>query len=367
MAPPSTDLDFSRSELLSSHDYAEPLRADGRTCHGGFDEAGNYVSPRTLHRAPAIAAWADRHRSTFGTEPLDMPLERWPENFPNVEQSKVLLRNGVREPVIASLTRIGTVEGFGAFLRYTTVPELSACFDDDIAGTATAHLDGGLIEAHARDEAGHGDVAGHKEMWFAARDIAFEHPATEDQTSIMLERMGIVGANGSVSRSLVPPRRLPDAFDHDLELLIDRMVRLMLIEIQAFHTFAWAEALLSDTGLVAGDGEAARLVSYIRADETPHVEYLRTSLTEMRDRTFRLTDGTTLPGTDVISAIWDPALEDNLTTRRAEFITMMGRELEHATESRSDQDDLLAQICSLGSIRRTAPGVWTDAEQALSA
>ena len=33
---------------------------------------------------------------------------------------------------------------------------------------------------------------------------------------------------------------------------------------------------------VDGDGEAARIVSYIRADETPHVEYLRTALTEMR-------------------------------------------------------------------------------------
>ncbi len=42
----------------------------------------------------------------------------------------------------------------------------------------------------------------------------------------------------------------------------------------------------SDTDLVAGDGEAGRLVSYVRADETPHVEYLRTVLSEMRDRTF---------------------------------------------------------------------------------
>ena len=27
-------------------------------------------------------------------------------------------------------------------------------------------------------------------------------------------------------------------------------------------------------------------MSYVRADETPHVDYLRTALTEMRDRTF---------------------------------------------------------------------------------
>ena len=68
---------------------------------------------------------------------------------------------------------------------------------------------------------------------------------------------------------------LPDDIDFDLESLIERMIRLLLIEISAFHMFAWAEEVLSDPDLVAGDGEAARLVSYIRADETPHVEYLR--------------------------------------------------------------------------------------------
>ena len=64
------------------------------------------------------------------------------------------------------------------------------------------------------------------------------------------------------------------------------MIRVLLIEIQAFHTFAWAEEWLADPDLVAGDGQAAELVAYIRADETPHVEYLKTALTEMRDRTW---------------------------------------------------------------------------------
>ena len=39
------------------------------------------------------------------------------------------------------------------------------------------------------------------------------------------------------------------------------MIRVLFIEISAFHTFAWAEEWMSDTELVAGDGEAARLVS----------------------------------------------------------------------------------------------------------
>ena len=69
-------------------------------------------------------------------------------------------------------------------------------------------------------------------------------------------------------------------------MMVSLMVRVLFIEISAFHTFAWAEEWMSDTELVAGDGEAARLVSYIRADETPHVGYLRTALSEMRDRTW---------------------------------------------------------------------------------
>ena len=131
---------------------------------------------------------------------------------------------------------------------------------------------------------GYGAEGGHKQMWFAARDIAFEQPTTEDETERMLQRLGITTGGGG---STAPPRLFPDDVAVELELLIERMVRLLLIEVSAYHTFAWAEELLADRELVAGDGEAAKLVSYIRTDESPHVEYLRTTLSEMRDRTLR--------------------------------------------------------------------------------
>ena len=83
------------------------------------------------------------------------------------------------------------------------------------------------------------------------------------------------------------------------------MIGLLFIEVSAFHTFAWAEAVLSDTDLVAGDGEAARLVACIRTDETPHVDYLRTALTEMRDRTFVGESGRKIAGAEVIATLWD--------------------------------------------------------------
>ena len=77
-------IDYTADELLASHDYAEPLFAGGVRCHGGFADDGTYVSPRTKHRVPAIEAWQQQHRDQFGTELLGLPLDTWPESYPNV-------------------------------------------------------------------------------------------------------------------------------------------------------------------------------------------------------------------------------------------------------------------------------------------
>ena len=153
-------------------------------------------------------------------------------------------------------------------------------------------------------------------MWYAARDVAFENPVTEDQRALMLERHGNRAAGQRrqdrrrrpAGRRRWPTATWPDDVDFDLESLIARMVRLLLIEISAFHTFAWAEELLADPDLVAGDGEGARLVSYIRADETPHVDYLRTALSELHDRTIAGEGGRKHAGADLVGATWDRAL-----------------------------------------------------------
>ena len=117
----------------------------------------------------------------------------------------------MRDPTISALTRIGTVEGFGGMLRVLPVPDFQKSFDEDIAGTAVAHIDDGLFEAHARDEAGHGDQAGHNTMWFVARDIAFEDPVTEDQTARMLARMGVGQRDPQQRGAGRPPRGGPGA------------------------------------------------------------------------------------------------------------------------------------------------------------
>ncbi len=356
---------FSEHELLASHDYAEPLVAGGVRCHGGFDASGNYVSPRTRNRVPAIEAWEAQRVEQFATPRLDVALDMWPEHYPNVAQAHFLIESGIPEPIISTLTRIGTVEGFGSMIRHSVIPDLQRALDEDVRGTAMAHLGGGLYEAHARDEAGYGDEAGHSHMWFAARDIAFEQPVTADETALMLERMGIStpGSGGKVDvtrmrAQALAARLLDDDIDFDLESLITRMIRLLLIEISAFHAFAWAEEVLADRDLVAGDGEAATLVSYIRADETPHVAYLKTVLSEMRDRTFVGTSGRRHPGTDVIGRIWDRALDMSLGAGRAEGMETAWLEVAHAVEGHSDHADLMEQFNTLGSSRRDPDGTW---------
>lgn len=364
-------VEFTETELLMDHEFAEPLFANGERCHGGFDDEGAYVSPRTRFRAPAIEAWEEHRLEQAGTAPLEIPLDTWPQNFPNIEQSKFLIRKGAPEPTISALTRIGTIEGFGAMLRYITLPPMQPLFTDSIAGTATDHIRKGLFEAHARDEAGFEEEAGHNKMWFAARDIAFENPVTEDQTQLMLQRMGIGGAPGGPPPDLAKMRAeamanriLPDDIDFDFESMLNRMISLLFIEISAFHGFIWAEGVLGDTDVCAGDGEAARIVSYIRADETPHVAYLRVALSEMRDRTWVGADGRTYDGAEMIGRLWDKQLADSRFLRRGENLRLAIREIEHALDGRADKDDVLEEMFSLGTVTPLPDGGFVEKDRA---
>ncbi|HEY3725318.1 MAG TPA: hypothetical protein VGN59_18335 [Acidimicrobiia bacterium] len=343
---------WTETELLEGDPVAEPLVLAGYRCHGGFDADGTYRSPRTRFRAPAIDDWQRSHAEQFGTELLDVPLERWPASYPTVSQSRYLLEQGVREPVVMALTRIGTVEGFGAMIRHAAVPDRQQFFADSIAGTAIEHLDRGLFEAHARDEAGWDEEAGHRHMWFAVRDLAFEHPVTEDQTEEMLQRMGI-GSGGPAptpaeARARMLAARQLDDVDPALEAMIRRMIGILLIEISAHHVFAWAEELLADADLVAGDGDAARLVSYIRQDEAPHVAYLATALTEMRDRTFVGESGRRIPGTEVIGPLWASGLEESLGAGREQNRRLRIREVEQALDGHGRRDEILEGFHALG-------------------
>src|ERR1700685_3931772 len=90
----SQQLDFTQDELLTSESPAEPLVVSGTLCHGGFRSDGGYFSPRTAVRTSAIKAWQEHHRTLFGTELLDAPIDTWPTAYPNLAQGRHLLANG---------------------------------------------------------------------------------------------------------------------------------------------------------------------------------------------------------------------------------------------------------------------------------
>jgi hypothetical protein len=137
-------------------------------------------------------------------------------------------------------------------------------------------------------------------------------------------------------------------------------VRLLFIELAAYRTFAWAEEVLSDVDLVAGDGEAARLVSYIRADERPHVEYLRTVLSEMRDRTLIGASGKRYSGKEIIGMLWERALAQSLGQSRRENRAMQLRAIGADLEGHPRREAILEELHLLGDIRPTADGEWVS-------
>ena len=266
---------FSAEELLSSRDYSQPLIANGVRCHGGFDADGRYGSPRTLHRGPAIEAWQGQ-LARDGHPLIEIPASLMPPQYPSVSQAKLLLRNGVRDPIVRALTIISIVEGFGAMIRDVHVPDLRALFVEPLDGTALAHLEHGLFEAHARDESGYRDEGGHKQMWEAARDAALESPKIPGD--VLMRLMGRRGRGGR------PEAAFPE-IGEELERMLGFMSNVLVVEVLAEGTFEWGIDVLSDPEVSAAPEVAGGMVSNIQVDEKPHVEYLRTALSEARART----------------------------------------------------------------------------------
>jgi hypothetical protein len=324
---PATDrVTYAADDLLTSDAGLAPLVANGVRCHGGFDADGHYRSPRTRHRGPAIEAW-QAQVVRGGTPLLELAPELLPPQYPNVAQSKVLLKAGVREPVVRALTTIAIVEGFGAVIRDVKVPALRSLLVEPIEGTALAHLDHGLFEAHARDEAGHRDEGGHKQMWEAARDLAFESPRIPGD--VLMRLMGRRG--GGPARTRAYPE-----LDETLEAMLSAMVNVFVVEIFAARTFDWGEQLLSDPEVSAEPQRAGDMVRFIRSDERPHVEYLRAALSEVRARTLRGADGATLSGREVVDRLMHRTLR-TLTT---------SRQRDQRTDTRAA---LLEEITKLGA------------------
>jgi hypothetical protein len=322
--PTAGRLDYTREEILAGHAVDEPLVADGVLCHGGF-LAGSYVSPRMLNRWPAIQAWQQRLRDAR-LPLLDLPRAYVPPHYPSYEQSRYLLEEGIVDPIARSLTIISIVEGFGARIRDLPLPDLRATFVEDIDGTAIAHLSGGLFEAHARDEAGHRREGGHKQMWEAARDLGLDKPELP----------------GDVLLRMMSGRRRPERRRQFTELpaivedMVGFMAGVLIIEIVAEGVFEWAKQLLGDPEVCRNTDAARAMVAHVQQDEKPHVEYLRTALSEMRGRTFVGADGKSrIAGDLVIDRIFELGLRGVVSTRPREDRERLREEIHAAIEDQA--------------------------------
>src|SRR5690606_12134453 len=111
----------------------------------------------------------------------------------------------------------------------------------------------------------------------------------------------------------------------------------------------------------AGEGEGGRLVSYIRADETPHVDYLRTALSELRDRTIVGEGGRRHTGATLVGQLWERGLAQSVGPNRRQALETTWREVRHAVGDRPGAADLLARFDQLGSVRRRDDGTWVEA------
>lgn len=333
--------DYSFEELLDDGQYAEPLIANGVRCHGGFDEDGRYRSPRTRHRLPAIATWQAALQESGG-ELLEISKALIPPQYPNVDQATLLCRHGVRDPVVRALTVISVVEGFGAVIRDVKLPDFDRSLVEPIEGTALAHLGQGLFEAHARDEAGWGEQGGHKQMWEAARDLAFENPKIPQDVL-----MRIMGGGGRRARKR---ERLFPQIDETLESMIMMLSNVLLVEIFAEQVFSWGHAVLSNPEISAEPDRASAMVSYIQSDENPHVEYLRVALSELAGRTIRTVDDKTLPGREVVFGMLHALLSQMTRTRPEEQKDQAQESLHAALQGLENRQSIEEEFRSLETV-----------------
>ncbi|HEY1561899.1 MAG TPA: hypothetical protein VGF71_13605 [Caulobacteraceae bacterium] len=298
-APVKSPLRYSRDDLMASHPYARPHEEAGYRLHGGFLADGTYVSPRTLVRTPAVAAWAQALEAR-GWPVIDASVELMKRpGFPNFEQQRLLIGEGLGQTFWDSLTVTGIIEARGRGLCDLPAPDFSQRIVDDLSDTATGHLGKGLLYAHGADEGGDPARPGegaHDAMWFAARDLAFGKDAWP-----------LAGAPDSIARE-TPGREMPDLTE-GMEQFVKFLMNVLMIEIRAESFFDLCQRLFRDPALWgerrAGADKAAELVERIRTDEAIHVSYLRVVLSEMRSFTWRTVSGAEKRGAEILDPMWE--------------------------------------------------------------
>lgn len=350
---------YSEDEILADHDFAKKTSHDGRTIHGGLDAQGRYLPPRSLYRTDAIRTWAGKVKEAgHKLDVMDRKavIEMF-EFFPTVEQAKLLLENGCKDAMTRLLTMIGIVEGFGNDgIRLMPRLDMGGYFEESVEGTCLEHLHKGLLLAHGRDEAGFEHESGHDEMWFAIRDVALDRPEVTDD---MFENLPIAPPPGYAGKAKAAPealsvgdmtKQLFPNLDPILEMTLRGLAQILLVELGAYKTFAWARQVLADPKVSAAPEWAPWMVDCIQADEDIHVNYLECALAEARARTFVATDGEKIPGPVIIDRICEVALERQSGARMQRMMAHRYRNILNELDRRSDGERILREFQALGPV-----------------
>lgn len=333
-------LQYSKDELLSEHDYAEPHVINGRRLHGGFDSNGDYIPPRSKLRPQAIANWT-RQLQKHGGDLLDADSSLLTGvRFPNTDQQKFLIQHHLGQTFWNSLTITGKIEARGKMLAEVPFPNLQDFIVEDISDMAIGHLNQGLLIAHGIDEGGEPDkgIGGHDQMWFIARDLVFGENAYEDAQP-----------PAGISREDAGQRTMPE-ISQAAEQYLSFLMNLLLIEFRAELGFASAQQVMRAEGLFSNRQkqaqEAAEIIERIRTDERIHVESLRLYLGEMRRLHFK-SERSPVLGAQFIDRFWGSLVHwatvqsPKLNAERSyEAMTSLVRSAE-------DGDSLLAQFNDL--------------------
>lgn len=292
-----TKRNWTRAELEAEHDYATPHVECGLKLHGGFDEHGNYLSPRTRHRWDAVNAWMQALRDE-GAEIVEATTALLTEpNYPTVEQELFLLKHGIEQPLWDSLTITGLIEARGRALADLVAPDFQEIIVEDISETALGHMNKGLLTAHGWDEGGMPgtDVGGHDVMWFAVRDLVFGK-----------DKFAIPEPPASIGRPK-DAREMP-AIGPEYEGVIAFLMNLLMIEVRAERTFDFYEKVIGSDevfrDLQKEATHAVELVNRIRQDESVHVAWLRTAISEFRHFTIKTLDGKQVKGALIVDPVW---------------------------------------------------------------
>jgi hypothetical protein len=313
---------LSREEIVRSHDYVRPHVEAGYRLHGGYVATGEYRSPRTLVRGPAVERWAEALVGNGG-ELIDVSRSILPTPiWPNLQQSRLLMEKGLDRTLWNLLTATGIVEARGGILRTVAAPDFQSIVVEDLGATVTGHLNKGLLWAHGVDEAGdpnQPEEGAHDFMWFAVRDMVFEkgiYPVPE---------IGTV-ARRAVHREMP---EIPATHENFLKLLMNALI----IEVRAESLFDHVQKLLSDPDLFLyrrqDTKHAVEIVDRIRLDESIHVRYLQVFLSELRSFSFCCEDGAVKKGAEFIDSVWRRARSFVQPERDEKMFASIKLEAEH--------------------------------------